>query len=241
MWEQSKTHPGRAKALLASCVYNEACSSALIGKKEDALKQLGLSFEMGFDDLDHAKQDSDFGDLLETDEFKKVIADAEQAAAERKAAEVKKQIAEFESYDFDFELEDVKGEKIKKEDFKGKTLIVDIWGTWCPPCRREIPSFVKLKKQYKGKLEIVGLAYERTEDEDEARDDVVDFMEEYDVNYPCALGNDKVKDQVPDFRGYPTTLFIDSKGKVRMEVVGLRPFSELESLMKAVMDAGAEE
>ena len=139
---------------------------------------------MGFDDFELASTDTDFGDLLESDEFKKTIKDGKAYLAQKKIDDLNKSIADFEPYKFDYELEDVKGKTIKKSDSKGKMLIVDLWGTWCAPCRREIPSFVKLKKKYGDKLDIIGLADEKTDDDEEALEKVTEFMEDHDVNFP---------------------------------------------------------
>ena len=52
----------------------------------------------------------------------------------------------------------VNGEKFRLKDMKGKVLLLNFWGTWCGPCRREIPDFVKLQSKYKKNgLEIVGI------------------------------------------------------------------------------------
>lgn len=228
--------PAQAKVRMASVIYNEACTYAIDGKNEEALASLKESFEMGFDDFELASTDSDFGDLLKSDEFKKIIEDRKKYLAQKKIDDLNKSIDDFKPYDFDYELEDVEGKTVKKLDSKGKMLIVDIWGTWCGPCRREIPSFVKLKEKYGDKLDIVGIAYERTEDDEEALENVKEFMKEYDVNYACALGTDEVKKQVRKLRGYPTTLFIDRTGTVRMQLVGFRTYDVLEMTLEAVMD-----
>ena len=156
--------PARAKNQMSSVIYNEACTYAIDGKNEKALKTLKESLELGFDNFELASTDPDFGDLRETDEFKKIIEDRKKYLAQKKIDDLHKAIADFEPYKFDYELEDVEGKTIKKSDSKGKMLIVDFWGTWCGPCRREVPSFVKLKKKYGDELDIIGIAYEKTED-----------------------------------------------------------------------------
>jgi thiol-disulfide isomerase/thioredoxin len=236
---KDKDLPEQIKSRMASVIYNEACTYALDGNKDKALAGLKESFELGFDDFELASTDTDFGDLLKEDEFKKIIEGGKEFQAKKKIDDLNKAIAEFKPFKFDYELEDVDGKPLKKSDSKGKMLIVDLWGTWCPPCRREVPSFVKLKKKYGDKLDIVGLADERTDDDDEALEKVTDFMKEYDVNYPCALLTSKVKRQVPRLRGFPTTLFIDGSGTVRIQLVGFRTYEDLEMTLKAVMELEA--
>ena len=58
----------------------------------------------------------------------------------------------------DFSLSTINGETLKLSDFKGKVIILDFWATRCPPCRREIPDFIKLYDNYKAHgLVIIGI------------------------------------------------------------------------------------
>jgi thiol-disulfide isomerase/thioredoxin len=164
-------------------------------------------------------------------------------AAEKEVAEL---LEENQPFDFNFDLEDIAGNKLAKADFANKVLIVDIWGTWCPPCRMEIPHFVALDKEYRTKgLQIVGLNQERGEDEAENVKLVKEFCEENSVAYPCALITDEIMDQVPDFEGFPTTIFLDQTGKVRLKISGLHDISFLraavESLLKEKNAAATEQ
>lgn len=113
-------------------------------------------------------------------------------------------------------------------------LIVDFWGTWCPPCRKEIPHFVELKSKYgKDGLEIVGLNYEG--DAATAKETIKKFAAENKMNYRCAVGDEATQKKVPNLQGYPTTLFIDRTGKVRLKVVGYHPMAELEAIVSLLL------
>ena len=144
---------------------------------------------------------------------------------------------QFSPFTFDFSVTDVTGKSISLSELQGKVVIVDIWGTWCPPCRMEIPSFVKLQQIYGSQgLQIIGLNYEEPSAPEEVqRQTVVDLIEELGINYPCALGTESIQAQIPSFEGYPTTIFIDKTGKVRAKVVGMHSFSELESQVKELL------
>lgn len=66
-----------------------------------------------------------------------------------------------------FEGEDVNGKKIKLEDFRGKYVLVDIWATWCGPCKAEIPALKELEKEFRGKnIEFVSFSVDDAVDKD---------------------------------------------------------------------------
>ena len=234
--------PPQAMRLITGAIYNKAASLAIDGKKEASLKELLRAFENGFDNVAMAKADEDFKSLAESKEFAEVLAKGKAFAEKRRAEAIAKQIkkvkaemATFKSFEFDFDLKNTKGGNTKFADFKGKFLIVDVWGTWCPPCIAEIPHFIKLKEKYGSKgLEIIGIAYERTEDEEEAVEAVNEFMKEKKVNYDSVIG-DKETNEMIGVPGYPTTLFIDGEGKVRYKAVGYKDYEVLEAIVQEIM------
>src|SRR5262245_60075069 len=71
-----------------------------------------------------------------------------------------------ESKDFgrrpDWSLTLPDGKKVSAADYDNKVVIIDFWATWCPPCRKEVPGFIKLQKEYGEKgLTIVGFSFDR--------------------------------------------------------------------------------
>ncbi|MFM8224171.1 MAG: TlpA family protein disulfide reductase, partial [Planctomycetaceae bacterium] len=177
--------------------------------------------------------------LPEYEGFEKEVAEMIKVAAKK---EIDGLLAKNTPFDFNFELDDIGGNKISKATYAGKVMIVDIWGTWCPPCRAEIPHFVELDKKYREKgLQIVGLNREQTEDADEAKALITKFNESQGVTYPCALITEEIMGQVPEFQGFPTTLFIDRKGTVRLKVVGARGPEFLEGVVEALLAEPAPE
>ncbi|MFO0821303.1 MAG: TlpA disulfide reductase family protein [Pirellulales bacterium] len=223
------------KAIVGQSLYNGACFECKVGKLEDALKSLGDAFSAGFSDLAQLDKDEDLVALRERADFKEFRAEQEKKIVEAARAEAAENLAKFESFPFDFKLTDVEGKERKLADYKGKVLIVDIWGTWCPPCRMEIPHFIDLLAKYKEQgLEIVGINYEDGSPE-EIRETVKKFIEENKMTYTCVVGDDATRDQVPNFEGFPTTLFIDRTGKVRFKEVGYRPLVALDSVVSALL------
>ena len=130
----------------------------------------------------------------------------------------------------DFSLIDVTGEPINLSDLKGQVVVVDIWGTWCPPCRKGIPSFVKLQELYGSQgLQMVGINF------GDEQQTVINAIDKLGINYPCALGTESIQQQIPDLQIFPTTILIDKTGTVRSKIVGLHDYAELEERVKELL------
>lgn len=157
------------------------------------------------------------------------------ASASRTLTPIQKELNEFQSFPFNVDMTDVSGQPIRLQDHLGKVVIVDMWGTWCGPCRRVIPHLVKLQKKHAQQLQVVGLCNERTPDKAAGTASLTAAMREFGINYPCALIDDKTVSKVPNFSGYPTMLFIDRTGKVRMVTVGVKPEAYWDSLVEELL------
>ncbi len=108
---------------------------------------------------------------------------------------------------FKFDVTTLDGAQLTQDEVKDKVVIVDFWGTWCPPCRAAVPHLVRLYEKYHDQgLLIVGLNYERVSD-DRAVQKIRAFAAQEGIDYPLAIGTAAIKAQVPDFRGFPTMLF----------------------------------
>src|SRR4051794_35956562 len=64
----------------------------------------------------------------------------------------------------DFAYTDLKGQKYSLSSLRGKVIVVDLWATWCPPCRKDIPQYVKFQKKYENKLVVIGVSYDDSQD-----------------------------------------------------------------------------
>lgn len=101
------------------------------------------------------------------------------------------------------------------ESNKGKVVILDLWATWCPPCRKEIPGFINLYNKYKGNgVEIIGIAF------DENGTEVVpSFIKKMGINYPVYLDVGDIA-QSYDLQAYPTTIIYGKNGKEANKHIG---------------------
>lgn len=167
--------------------------------------------------------------------------DGEVAKPENEAvgpeAEVERLMAANVPFSFDFTLPDLEGKPVSLAEFDGKVLIVDFWGTWCQPCVMEIPHFIALQEKYADQgLAIVGINYEGPGIPiEEAQQRIASFNAANGVNYTCLIGDDKTQSQIPAFEGYPTTLFLDRNGVVRLKIVGLQKPETLEAAVTTLL------
>ncbi len=131
----------------------------------------------------------------------------------------------------DFALTSTDGREIKLSDFRGKVVVLDFWATWCPPCKAEIPDFIKLYSQYKNDgFQMLGVSLDQG-----GLHDVVPFIKSHGINYPIVLGTDEVVSAYGGIRGIPTTFVIDKKGYVRGAFEGYRQASVFENLVKQLL------
>ena len=116
------------------------------------------------------------------------------------------------------------GKPVKSSDFAGKVVILDFWATWCPPCKAEIPGFVELQEKYGDKgLMIVGVSL------DEQGPAVVKpFMQQFRVNYPIVMGDEKILQDFGGVTAIPTTFIIDKAGNIVKKHVGFASKEDFE-------------
>jgi len=129
----------------------------------------------------------------------------------------------------EFTLATTDGDLVSLSDLKGKVVLLNFWGTWCGPCRIELPDFIKLYDKYhKDGLEIVGITIRRGE----SIEDVARFQDQWGLNYLLLndINGNEVSKVTMDYSraigqmisGIPTTLIIDREGFIVNGFVGPR-------------------
>jgi thiol-disulfide isomerase/thioredoxin len=128
-------------------------------------------------------------------------------------------------------LKNLDGKSVSLSDFKGKVVVLDIWATWCPPCRAEIPHFIELQKEFKDKgVTIVGMSVDST-----GPADVAKFVKANGMNYPIVMGDEKTATAYGADQGIPTTVVIDGKGNIVATHLGLTDKETFEGDIKKAL------
>jgi peroxiredoxin len=117
----------------------------------------------------------------------------------------------------DFELENSTGETIRLSELRGRPVLVNVWASWCPPCRAEMPAMQTVYQQYQDQGFIV-LAVNATDQDD--RQDALDFAQEWQLSFPILFDTQGQVSRQYQVRSLPTSFFIDPQGVIREVVVG---------------------
>ncbi len=134
-----------------------------------------------------------------------------------------------------FSLTDITGKPLKLSDYQGKVVVLDFWATWCGPCRIEIPGFIELQKRYAAQgFTMIGISM------DDSPGPVVDFYKELQMNYPVAVGNDRLGELYGGMEGLPTTFLIGRDGRIYAKHVGATDPNVFEEEIKELLATGPE-
>jgi len=132
----------------------------------------------------------------------------------------------------DLSLQDLNGQPLDLASYRGKVVLLDFWATWCTPCRGEIPHFVEFQNKYREQgLQVIGISM------DDGPKRVREFYHELKMNYPVALGNEKVAEAYGGILGLPVTFLIGRDGRVAAKYVGVVEMSTLAQGIESLLQA----
>ena len=121
-----------------------------------------------------------------------------------------------------FTTEDLDGNEVTESILKDKDVtMINIWGTFCPPCIEEMPELAKLSASLPENAQIIGILCDVSLNDKSALQDAKSIVSKAGTNYPCLLLNDSLTDYLSQFMYVPTTIFVDSEGnQIGEPVVG---------------------
>ena len=130
----------------------------------------------------------------------------------------------------DFTLTTLAGESVRLIDLRGRTVIINLWSSWCPPCRAEMPALQRVSLDYPPD-ELMILAVNLTSQD--SREAAAQFAQENNLTFPILLDESGVVGALYQTSALPTTFFIAADGTIREMIVG-GPISE--ALLRAQVD-----
>jgi peroxiredoxin len=122
----------------------------------------------------------------------------------------------------DFSLQTPEGETVTLSELRGQAVLVNLWATWCPPCRAEMPAIQKLYEEYKDQGFMVLAVNMTYQDNPQA---VLPFTQENNLTFPILLEETGEMARKYELRSLPSSFFINRKGTIQEVVIG-GPMSE---------------
>ena len=129
------------------------------------------------------------------------------------------------------------GQPVSRAEITGRVVLLNIWGTWCPPCRRELPHMAELRRRFAGQEDFLLLAVSypggsQTEDVRSLKTQTAQMLDKLSVDMPTYYDPQSntlaaLRGTI-NFQGFPTTLLLDRQGVIRAVWVGFRPGVETE-------------
>lgn len=142
----------------------------------------------------------------------------------------------------DFTLEDQYGNIHTLDSYKGKTIFLNFWATWCPPCRAEMPEIQEIYEEYGengSDVIILGVASPETGREGTA-EEIAAFLSDNNYTYPVVMDTDGILAYYYGISAYPTTFMIDSNGNVYGYVTGQITKDIMQSIIQQTVDSTKE-
>ena len=161
------------------------------------------------------------------------VPGAENASAEKKKTDYPPIATAVAQSD----LKNLDGTTFKVADKKGKVLLLNMWATWCGPCRAEMPTLVKMQETHRDKgLEVIGL-----NTDDETVEDINKFAEDMKLNYTLVWADTALQSallKISKFGGIPQSFIIDRDGNLRGVFRGANPadIKKMDELVELIVN-----
>ncbi len=130
----------------------------------------------------------------------------------------------------DFTLTDLEGNSVTLRDFRGKTVLINFWATWCPPCRAEMPEIEAIYQEYKSK-DVVVIGVDLLEDADKVRK----YVQQGGFNWVFVFDTTGAVADNYAVTAIPTSFFLDEKGIIRAVNIGAMTKRVMESQLAKAM------
>lgn len=128
-----------------------------------------------------------------------------------------------------FALTDLHGTTQTLADYKGKGVVINFWGTWCKPCKKEMPALNRQYAQFKDQGVVV-----LSVNVAESMYAVENFVSRYDLTFPVAIDSKKSVMRAYNIDPLPTTILVDAKGKVANIITGEMTEQDIAGYMKSI-------
>lgn len=222
--------------LLSESFVDAAIGLAILGHRGPAMQSIEKAVALGFEDRERI-----FGNehLAQVPGISRVSLSPMVRPAPAETAMfrwARESVKRFRPFPFTFDVENSAGGNLKPEYFEGKVVLVDIWATWCGPCRASIPQLVRLQEEFGERgFQVVGLSVDNLQQPGQARDKVNQMLKSLNANYPSGLAGPEIPAQIKGDQSIPMLIFLDGGGQVRFALNGSHGYEELAAIAEFLL------
>lgn len=128
-----------------------------------------------------------------------------------------------------FSLVDLNGNTHKLSDYKGQGVLLNFWGTWCKPCKKEMPAINEHYKQFKGeRVQVLGINI------GESNFEVSSYTDKLGVKFPILLDQTKSVMRAYNVDPLPTTVLVNKEGKIEKIIIGEMTEKEIQKYLASI-------
>lgn len=225
---------------IALALYNAACSQAMENNPDEALEFLELALDAGFVNFEDLERDPDLDSLRPLASFQSLHDRLRVLYRAQIDEMIRARAANLPAFTFDLKGRDLEGRPVQLSDFRGRPTVVFFWVSGFPACQDQARALVELRRRCPDQsLAVIGLSYDRfssNEEREEVLTDIRRVVSNLRVTFPCLVGDEATKRQIPDFTGYPSMLFLDGRGEPRLLLTGFENVITLEAVIEWISE-----
>jgi thiol-disulfide isomerase/thioredoxin len=234
---QNPAYPADGKKFLADSIMDLAIALALDGDLEGAKTAMAEGCKFGFCEFAKLTTSPAWAAVRHEKELELHLVKFHHQYLDELKVWSANELENFQQFRFPFHIDSVRGGTLSSRDFDGKILVVDLWATWCQPCREVLPHLEHLNRNYRRYgVRVLGISMDSPETPDQSIDTVRGFLVENGFKMPCGVGSADLKGRLPAELKLPTTLFIDRAGNVRYMATGYQNYEKIAAITESLID-----
>ena len=220
--------------------YNEACAFAVDGEHEKCIASLREAIQRGFNNVNFMLNDMDLMEISERPDFQEMLGEDLVKYKTALRESILEGIENFQQTNFDLLFPDLDGDLVKLSDKGEKLKVVTFWTPGNRVSQKNLAILNRLKQKFADEdLAVLSVACVPDEEDEAASESLRTYLTEQNLDIECLVVGPPVRKQLKRSRGFPTTVLVDEKGKLRAAFPGSLPYHVIASFAEILLEGDA--